>query len=355
MGDEMTPWQRLVEAMHLGEPDHVPVILPVTVFYLSEFTRIGVLEYFDDYKKQLRAQVAFQKRFPDATLLLGISPEFYIEPAAALGCPYKFTEKSGFWVEPIVKEPEDVDKLEVPDPYRAPLTSTALEALEYFRKNIGSEIKRRYGYGEGWTVLVAAPFSIATLLRGITQFMLDLITNQDLAHRLLEISTEMVKEWLKAQEEVIGPIKHLFLACDYSGLISRVHFNEFFVPYTREVLREYDKAQVLFHNDSDTRHLLEGIAGVGINGFHFGPDVDISDAKRRIGDKVCLVGNIHPLRVLLEGKLQDVKQTCMEQISKAAPGGGYVLCPGGEISKGTPLENIDMMIKIAKKYGKYPR
>jgi len=40
---------------------------------------------------------------------------------------------------------------------------------------------------------------------------------------------------------------------------------------------------------------------------------------------------------------------------KGAPRGGYVLCPGGEISRGTPLENIEMMIKTAKKYGKYSR
>jgi len=60
--------------------------------------------------------MAFQKRFPDATLLLGFTPDFYIKAPTALGCNFRFTETSGFVVEPIVKEPEDVDRLEVERP-----------------------------------------------------------------------------------------------------------------------------------------------------------------------------------------------------------------------------------------------
>jgi len=46
MNNELTPWQRLIESMKLGEPDQVPVILPVTGFFLSDFIGISVSQYF---------------------------------------------------------------------------------------------------------------------------------------------------------------------------------------------------------------------------------------------------------------------------------------------------------------------
>jgi len=355
MNNELTPWQRLVESMKLEEPDQVPVILPVTGFLLSDFVGISVSQYFMDYKNQLKAQIAFQKRFPDATLLLGFAPEFYMEVPTALGCNFTFTETFGFVAEPVAKEPEDIDKLEVPDPHHDGLMPNTLKALEHFAENVDPEIKRRYGYVDGWPVMIIAPFSVAAFVRGITQFMLDLIMNQDLAHKLLKIATETTIEWIRAQEEIIGPTKYLLFVDDFSGLISRDHFERFFVPYAQRVLEKHSKALVLFHNDSNTRHILKEIARLYINGFHFGPDVDIGDAKRMIGDNVCLVGNVHPLRILLEGKPQDVERACMKVISTGAPRGGYVLCSGGEMSRGTPLENIDMMIETAKEYGKYSR
>ena len=81
--------------------------------------------------------------------------------------------------------------------------------------------------------------------------------------------------------------------------------------------------------------------------------MDIGEAKRRIGDRVTLMGNIAPLTVLRNGTPKDVTEACRAIIEKAAPGGGFILAAGGYIDEGTPTENIDAMIKAAEKYGRY--
>jgi uroporphyrinogen decarboxylase len=88
--------------------------------------------------------------------------------------------------------------------------------------------------------------------------------------------------------------------------------------------------------------------------FAVNGDIEIEKLKKDIGGKVCLIGNIHTLKILLRGKQADVEEASRQCIQKAAGGGGFVLAPGGEVIRGTPIENIEAMIESASKYGKYP-
>ncbi|HIQ05000.1 MAG TPA: hypothetical protein EYH31_04790 [Anaerolineae bacterium] len=92
----------------------------------------------------------------------------------------------------------------------------------------------------------------------------------------------------------------------------------------------------------------------GIDALHLAPEIDIGEAKQRIGDRVCLIGNMHQLRTLLNGTPDEVEQECRKLIAKAGPGGGYILSASGCLSEGTPLKNIEAMVRAAEKYGRYP-
>jgi uroporphyrinogen decarboxylase len=36
------------------------------------------------------------------------------------------------------------------------------------------------------------------------------------------------------------------------------------------------------------------------------------------------------------------------------PGGGFILSPGCEVPRDTPLENLEAFVQAAKTYGRYP-
>ena len=58
--------------------------------------------------------------------------------------------------------------------------------------------------------------------------------------------------------------------------------------------------------------------------------------------------------VLCEKPMAANAAECREMIAKAGPGGGYILSASGCLSEGTPLENIEAMVRAAERYGRYP-
>lgn len=85
-------------------------------------------------------------------------------------------------------------------------------------------------------------------------------------------------------------------------------------------------------------------------------DIELDDLKRRIGDRVCLMGNVE-LRDLEGGSIQEIRrivQRCMEQ---GKPGGRYVLMPTAApinvpLSKATEA-NYLAYLEAAHAYGRY--
>jgi uroporphyrinogen-III decarboxylase len=58
-----------------------------------------------------------------------------------------------------------------------------------------------------------------------------------------------------------------------------------------------------------------------------GGDMDLAQAKKRIGDKVCMIGGFdqfHHLKGCTPQQTRDAVRACFETAGKA---GGYMLCP----------------------------
>jgi uroporphyrinogen decarboxylase len=84
-----------------------------------------------------------------------------------------------------------------------------------------------------------------------------------------------------------------------------------------------------------------------------GGDVDLAEAKRRVGNKLCIKGNINTFDFMLHATVQQVEEKCKRAIDAAAADGGYVLSTGDQCSRDTPHANIFKMVEVAETYGKY--
>jgi uroporphyrinogen decarboxylase len=62
---------------------------------------------------------------------------------------------------------------------------------------------------------------------------------------------------------------------------------------------------------------------------------------------------VDPARMLL-GTPEEIMNLSKECIKTAAPGGGYILAPGCDTGKNTPIQNYSALCEAAIKYGKYP-
>ena len=155
------------------------------------------------------------------------------------------------------------------------------------------------------------------------------------------------------QEQALGRLAAVFLCDDISGLLSPPLFKEFFIPYTKRIFDAFPDALNIYHCDSDMHNLTEFAPETGGKAFHMGFMHDMGELKRTIGDHMCLMGNVHPVKILMRQTPKEVLEASRKCIEGAAGGGGFALSSGGVIDRGTPPENIDALVEATEKYGKY--
>ncbi len=84
-----------------------------------------------------------------------------------------------------------------------------------------------------------------------------------------------------------------------------------------------------------------------------GGNVDLAEAKRRVGNKLCIKGNINTFDFMLNATPEQVKEKCKRLIDAAGADGGFVLSTGDQCGRDTPHANLFAMVETAKTYGRY--
>ena len=114
--------------------------------------------------------------------------------------------------------------------------------------------------------------------------------------------------------------------CNASGhLMSPKYYEEYAMPYVTEVVKEYDKAGLwsIYHASEEKEVHLKQQASTGVSVLSVGPGLDIGKAKAAVGDKVCLIGNLDPVNVLMNGT-PEVAEEARRIMSVSRQGGGYI-------------------------------
>ena len=73
--------------------------------------------------------------------------------------------------------------------------------------------------------------------------------------------------------------------------------------------------------------------------------VSVADAKRRIGDRVALMGGLSTL-TLSNGTPEEVRAEAIQKCREGGPH-GYILAAGCMVPPETPLENLQAMVDVA--------
>jgi hypothetical protein len=141
-----------------------------------------------------------------------------------------------------------------------------------------------------------------------------------------------------------------------AGFISPQHYGDFVLPYERRVIqgiRARHDLPIYTHTCGRIADRLELLAETGTNGIDtLDPpplgNVDLADAKKRIGKKLFIKGNLDPVNVILHGTPGQVYTDARRCIAAGAPGGGYILSSACSIPPHAPPENILMLSEAAR-------
>ncbi len=198
-----------------------------------------------------------------------------------------------------------------------------------------------------------APFSLASMMRGSQEWMLDLVMGEpELVEEVLEYCTDITCQFIRLMAQT---------GCDMVSngdspagpeMVSPEMYEMFALPYEKRVVQEARKTQLPYglHICGNTDTILELMLQTGAEAFELDYKTDVQKAFDVFHDKACFIGNIDPSGVLALGTPERVEQKTKELLDIFTQTNRFILNAGCAIPSQTPAENLKRMIETARKY-----
>lgn len=330
------------------EPEKVPVNVWNTRCNLVRVPGAkNLLDYYQNVDVKLKSQLFPMDYFADCLILPGVWPDYgVVLEASAFGSPIRWDENNPPHAMHYMENIDDFKKMRAIDPHKDGLMPAALKEYAYMLKNLDKKYVKRLEYLDG-CALVTGPLEVAAATLGHSNFYMAFYEQPEAVEGFLEFITDGLIRYLKELEKIAGELKVVSMIEHCPGQITPAQFEQFALPYISRIYQEFPRAIGLYHNEDSVNHILTGIPKLGAKIWHFG-DVDLDQVKQAIGDKITLMGNIHPIEVLLKGTPEDVEKASKNCLDKMAHNGGFILSSGGGLAPGTTLENVAAMVQAAR-------
>ena len=315
---------RLLRALRRQPVDRTPVwLMRQAGRYLPEYreTRHRAGDFMSLCRnRELACEVTLQPlaRFPlDAAILF--SDILTIPDAMGLGLG--FSEGRGPHFDRPVRTVADINALGVPDP-EADL-GYVMEAVRLIHAELHGQVPLIGFSGSPWTL---ATYMVEGGSSGDFRQIKGLMFDQPSAlHRLLDTLCESVITYLQAQ--YAAGAQALMVFDTWGGVLDPGRYVEFSLRYLSRIvseLRERTANQgppvVLF---SKGAHLhLEAMADSGADGLGIDWTIGLDEARRRVGKRVALQGNLDP--TALYASPDRIRQEVSRVLDEFGTGPGHI-------------------------------
>ena len=266
----------------------------------------------------------------------------------AMGLGLYFTEGEGPKFERPLCEEWAIRDLSVPDPY---------DHLRYVMDGV-AEIRRALDNSVPLIGFSGSPFTLACYMvegasssdyRRIKTMLYD---RPDLLHRILTVTTDAVIAYLNAQIE--SGAQAVMIFDSWGGALSAAAYQEFSLAYMQRIvaglIKEKDGERIpsiVFTKGGGL--WLESIAGIGCDAIGLDWTIDIGEARRRVGDRVALQGNLDPN--VLFASPERIAAEAKKVLDAYGPGEtGHVFNLGHGISQYTPPEHVSALVEAVHGY-----
>ena len=337
----MTPeqWDKLLAVIN-GEPvEPVPVGFIVDSPWLPGWAGITILDYFSSEQMWFEANLKAVRQFPDVMFLPGFWAEFGMctEPSA-FGSKCRWSQDESPFAEKIVSHMKDVASIHKPNPKTDGLLPFILNRLKHYKGQI-----EQAGHGIKFAVS-RGPLNVASFLTDTTEFLMAIRTNPDEAHKLLDLVTDFIIDWLALQVETFASIDGILILDDIVGFIGEDDFKQMALPYLKRIFESLDVGVKLFHNDAAGLVCAPYLEGIGVNLFNFSYQHTLAEMKGLTNNRVTLLGNIPPRDVLAAGTPEQVRESVKAALDSVTDRSRIILSCGGGMPPDVPAENIEAFL-----------
>jgi uroporphyrinogen decarboxylase len=328
----MTPRERILKAIAHEPTDRCPYILE---FHGSMRQRLVAHTGDAQFDRGLEHQVTgVGPSFPNTSERL--DPTHYRDSFGVIW-EQSETEEFGMVREPILKEPSLAG-------YTFPSTQ-----IPHLWDGVQAKLDATPDLFTVWS-LGFSLFERAWSMRGMEDFMMDMIEQPDFAHELLdricEVNLALVEQACQFSYDCIrfgddwGAQKGLMMGAR--------HWREFIKPrFARMVaaVRRQGKAALL-HSDGDIREIIPDLVEMGLTILNpiQSDSMDIVEIKRTFGKDLSFLGGLSVQHTLPEGTPNQVRDEVKRLISVMGAGGGYIICPTHSMGSDIPPDNLIAMM-----------
>ncbi|MEN6645290.1 MAG: uroporphyrinogen decarboxylase family protein [Armatimonadia bacterium] len=340
--DTMTPKERFMAFLSGQETDRL-LCVPLILNHAAHAAGMTVSQAHRDGETLGKAHAASYRKYGQDLITIFSDTSLIAE---AMGTKLYYSEDDAPRVqEPAVVGPNDAAGIVPPDPHQDGRLPHYLEAIRTANREVGEEVFV--------SCCFALPVTIAAALLGTDIFVKSLRKNPDLAHRLLKVSMQAALDFADAVIEAGGipvPVDPV-ASC---SVIGPRQYEEFAAPYTKPIIERIAQSGLppVLHICGSS-HLIWGQmcdTGAAVLSLD---RVDLAEASRSVGERVCLLGNVAPAETLLYGTPETVDEQTRICIEKGAGNPkGYIVGSGCEVPLNTPPENIHAMMSAVRKYGR---
>jgi uroporphyrinogen decarboxylase len=340
--DLMTPIERLA-AYGKGEAvDRLPCV-PIVGNSAARVIGARVGEFRGNGRLIAEAQIAAYRLF--GYDIIRIFTDLYTQ-AEAMGAKVHYpADETAYLAAPAVADLCEISRLRPADPYRDPNLRQHLEAMKIAVDAVGKEV--------AVTGAVTCPFTNASFLIGAESLARLMLKEPAMVHRLCELSLETNLRYAEAIIDA-GCTPSLTDAMSSSTVISPKQFREFSFPYLKRLIDYIHRRGkgVTLHICGKTAKIWELMADAGADCISIDNDADLTEAKRRVGDRVRIMGNVHPSAVMLQGTPAEVKSATIACLRQAHDNPkGYIVASGCSLPTETPFANIHAMLDTVRSIG----
>jgi uroporphyrinogen decarboxylase len=343
----MTSRERVIRAIR-REPTDCVAAMPYMYDIAAVTAGVSLRDFYTDPRTMVEAQLVLHEKVGQDVIAIG-ADNYYI--AEGFGCITTRSEDELPSLEtPPLADINDVFDLEVPDPYKDGRMPVMLEGIRLARQAVGEEaVVRSPGTG---------PFALASYLIGTQEWLMEIAlieagiegANEKAVLHALELTTEALIRFGKACWDAGADILHNGDSLASCNVISPRTYERFAYPYQKRVFTawaEHGVTRKLLHICGDSTKVLHLYADTGADMVEIDNAVDMAVAKRLIGDRVAVVGNVHTVTELLQGTPESVATSAQRCIDDAGSGGGFLLGSGCIVPRYAPLENMQAMVRVA--------
>jgi uroporphyrinogen decarboxylase len=375
----MTSKQRMLTAIEGGIPDRLPATTHhVMQYFLDKYMNgISRQEFFDyfgldpitwnviykpDQSKNEFYEPEDTNEFLQSRMIFSDNwriekdnvpdPQFktirynFITPDGNLSTILQSNDQTSWVTEHLIKEKSDIDIIAKNVTY--PLVD--IEAINKIAKDFGERGMVR-GHIPCFDVFgQPGCWQDACCLYGTEKMIMAAFDDPNWVKEFLTILQKRKLHFIKSLQGAQYDLLELGGGDASTTVISPKIFNEFVAPFDSKLIDEAHEAgqRIVYHTCGGMMPVLEDIAAMNPDAMEtftppeMGGDVDLAEAKKRIGDKVCMIGGFDQFHYFKDCTPEDTKKYVRKCFNEAGAGGGFIICPSDHF--------FDADIELVKAY-----